>query len=79
MKEKDIVQDYYDKLILVVNKMRLIGEHLPDSKIAEKLLKCVSLPERFEAKLSSLIDLEYISELALFELINSLPAKNKAE
>lgn len=32
MKEKDIIQDYYDKLMVVMNKMRLTGEDLPDAK-----------------------------------------------
>lgn len=44
MKEKDTIQDYYDKFMNVVNKIRLMGEDLPDSKIIEKLF--VSFPER---------------------------------
>ncbi|KAL8158405.1 hypothetical protein AgCh_002913 [Apium graveolens] len=43
MKEKDTLQDYYDNLMGVVNKMRLMREYVLDRKIVEKLF--VSLPE----------------------------------
>ncbi|XP_074374825.1 uncharacterized protein LOC141715250 [Apium graveolens] len=75
MKEKDTIQDYYDNLMGVVNKMRLMREDVPDSKIVEKLF--VSLPERFESKLSSLEVSKDISELSLSELINSLQAQEQ--
>ncbi|XP_074356313.1 uncharacterized protein LOC141696015 [Apium graveolens] len=75
MKEKDTIQDYYDNLMGVINKMRLMGEDVPDSKIVEKLF--VSLPERFESKLSSLEDSKDISELSLSKLINSLQAQEQ--
>ncbi|XP_074373697.1 uncharacterized protein LOC141714052 [Apium graveolens] len=75
MKEKDTIQDYYDNLMGVINKMRLMEEDVPDSKIVEKLF--VSLPERFESKLSSLEDSKDISELSLSELINSLQAQEQ--
>ncbi|XP_065854644.1 uncharacterized protein [Euphorbia lathyris] len=63
------------QLMAVVNKIRLMGEDLPDSKVVEKLF--VSLPERFEAKLSSLEDSRDISQLSLSELINSLQAQEQ--
>ncbi|KAL8155814.1 hypothetical protein AgCh_001014 [Apium graveolens] len=75
MKEKDTIQDYYDNLMGVFNKMRLMGEDVSDSKIVEKLF--VSLPERFESKFSSLEDSKDISELSLSELINSLQAQEQ--
>lgn len=54
MKDKENIKEYSDRLLNVVNKIRLIGEQLPDSRVVEKVL--VSLPERFEAKIFSLED-----------------------
>lgn len=38
MKEKETIQEYYDKLMGVVNKIRVLGEDLPGTRIMEKLL-----------------------------------------
>lgn len=54
MKDTENIKEYCDRLLNVVNKIRLIGEQLPDSRVVEKIL--VSLPERFQAKISSLED-----------------------
>lgn len=70
MKEKEIIQKYYDRLTIVVKKIRLLGEELRDSRVLEKVF--VSLPEWFEAKISSLEDSRDISQVTLLELINVL-------
>lgn len=75
MKEKETIQGYADRLMAVVNKIRLLGEELSDSRIVEKMF--ISLPERFEAKLSSLEDSKDINEISLSELINALQAQEK--
>ena len=51
MKESESLKEYNDRLMKIVSKIRLLGEELPQSKIVEKVL--VSLPERFESKISS--------------------------
>ncbi|KAJ8751151.1 hypothetical protein K2173_016332 [Erythroxylum novogranatense] len=73
MKETESIEDYSDRLLTVVNKIRLAGEELPDSRIVQKVL--VSLPERFEAKISSLEDSRNISQISLSELMNALKAQ----
>ena len=73
MNERESVQQYSDRLMTLVNKIRLLGEDLPDSKVVEKML--ISLPEKFEAKISSLEDSRDIDELTLSELINALQAQ----
>jgi len=45
MKETETIKEYFDRLSIVVNKIRLLREDLPDSRIVEKVL--VSLTERF--------------------------------
>lgn len=56
--------------MMVVNKIKLLEEILPDSRIVEKSF--ISLPEIFEEKLLSLEVFRDISELILLELINTL-------
>lgn len=63
--------EYADKLFEVVNKLRLIGEQMSDSRVVdsrvvEKLL--VTLPERFEAKISALEESKDLSTITLAEL-----------
>jgi len=42
MKETETIKEYFDRLLIVVNKIRLLHEDLPDRRIVEKVL--VSLP-----------------------------------
>ncbi|KAL4354255.1 hypothetical protein GQ457_06G039790 [Hibiscus cannabinus] len=72
MKESESVKEYADRLMKIVNQIRLFGEDLPEKRVVEKVL--VSLPEKFEAKISSLEDSKDISQLSLAELVNSLQA-----
>ncbi|XP_057984522.1 uncharacterized protein LOC131169324 [Hevea brasiliensis] len=72
MKETENVKEYSDKVIKVVNQIRVLGEDLPDKRVVEKIL--VSLPERFEAKISSLKDSKDVYQISLAELVNALQA-----
>ncbi|XP_021279444.1 uncharacterized protein LOC110413046 [Herrania umbratica] len=44
MKESQMVQEFIDAVMKVVNQIRLLGETLSDAKVVEKVL--ISLPER---------------------------------
>jgi len=70
MKEAETIKEYFDRLLAVVNKIRLLREDLPDRRIVEKVL--VNLPERFEAKISSLEDSRDLTMISLTKLMNSL-------
>ncbi|XP_040955994.1 uncharacterized protein [Gossypium hirsutum] len=72
MKESEIVKVNSNRLMNVVNQIRLHGEELLDKRIVEKVL--VSVPERFESKISSLEDSKDISKLTLIEVVNALQA-----
>jgi len=52
MKQNETIKEYFDRILMVVNKIRLLQEDLPDKRVVEKVL--VSLSDRFEAKISSL-------------------------
>ncbi|XP_031258912.1 uncharacterized protein LOC116117020 [Pistacia vera] len=73
MQETENVKEYVDRLMNVVNKIKLLGEELTNQRIVEKVL--VSLPERFEAKISSLEDSKDLSQISLAELVHSLQAQ----
>ncbi|XP_031249933.1 uncharacterized protein LOC116107777 [Pistacia vera] len=59
----------------VVNKIKLLGEELTDKRIIEKVL--VSLPERFETKISSLKDSKDLFHISLVELVHALHAQEQ--
>ncbi|XP_022717694.1 uncharacterized protein LOC111276161 [Durio zibethinus] len=48
MKESENLKEYNDRLMKIVNKIRLLGEELSDKRIVEKVL--VSSPESLRAK-----------------------------
>ena len=75
MEESETVKEYADRLMAVVNKIRLLGEELSDARVVEKVL--VSLPEKFESKISSLEDSKDLSQISLSELVNALQAQEQ--
>jgi hypothetical protein len=52
MKELETIKDYFDRLLDIVNKVRLLGTNFSDSRIVQKIL--VTVPEKFEATISSI-------------------------
>ena len=52
MQEDETISKYADRISLIVNNIRPLGEEFTDKRIMEKAL--VTLPERFESKISSL-------------------------
>jgi len=75
MKETETIKEYLDRLLIVVNKICLLREVLLDRIIIKKVL--VSLPERFEAKISSLEDSRDLTKISLTELMNSLQTQEQ--
>ena len=75
MKDSENIKEYWNRLLTVVNKIRLIGEQFTDQMVVQKVL--VSLPEKFEAKISSLEDSRDLSEITLDELFNALQAQEQ--
>ncbi|KAM3323876.1 hypothetical protein P3S67_005027 [Capsicum chacoense] len=75
MKDSETIEKFSNKLMKVVNQIRLMREELTDSRIVEKVL--VSLPELFEAKISSLEDLKDLTKLSPSELVHALQAQEQ--
>ncbi|GKV30445.1 hypothetical protein SLEP1_g39253 [Rubroshorea leprosula] len=73
MNESETVKELLDRIMKIVNRIRLLGdEELSNKRVVEKVL--VSLPKKFEHKISSLEDSKDLSKIPLTKLINSLQA-----
>ena len=63
MKELETIKDYSDRLLDIVNKEMLLGTDFSDSRIVQKIL--VTIPEKFEATISSLENSKDVSSITL--------------
>lgn len=61
MKDNETIKEYTDKFMEVINNTGLHGEKLSDQKVVERVL--VSLPKRFESKISSLENSKDLSKI----------------
>ena len=75
MKDNETIKVYADRLMEVVDKIRLHGEELSDQRVVEKVL--VSLPERFESKISSPEDSKDLLQVSLSELVHAFQAQGQ--
>ena len=75
MKVAETIKEYSNKLLGVVNKVRLHGKEFSDERIVEKII--VSVPERYESKISSLEETKDLSSISLVELVNALQAQEQ--
>ena len=75
MKESETIKDYSDRLLDIVNKVRLLGTDFSNSRIVQKIL--VTVPEKFEATISSIENSKDVSSITLAELLNALQAQEQ--
>jgi len=75
MKDYETIQDYSDKLLNIANNVRLLGSEFFDSRIVEKVL--VTVPERYEATITTLENTKDFSKISLAELLNALKAQEQ--
>ena len=69
MKESETIKEYSDRLLNIVNRVRLLGTEFSDFKIVEKIL--VIVPERYEASITTLENTRDLSKITLAELLNA--------
>ncbi|GKV40316.1 hypothetical protein SLEP1_g47976 [Rubroshorea leprosula] len=72
MQESETVHQYTNKLMDVVNRIRLHGEEFPDRRVVEKII--VSVLDKFESKISAIKESCDLKELTITELISKLQA-----
>ncbi|GLT95077.1 hypothetical protein SLE2022_127820 [Rubroshorea leprosula] len=70
MKETDTIHQYSNRLMDVVNQIRLHGEDFPDQRVVEKMI--VSLLEKFKPKISVIEESCDLKALTVYELISKL-------
>jgi hypothetical protein len=75
MNESETIKDYSDKLLHIVNKVRLLGTDFSNSRVVQKIL--VTVPEKFEATISSIENSKDVSSITLAELLNALQAQEQ--
>ncbi|XP_052486407.1 uncharacterized protein LOC128041111 [Gossypium raimondii] len=75
MKDSETIKQYADRIMATVNNIRLLGEEFSDQRVVEKVI--TTLPEKYEAKISSLEDSRDLSTIPLTELINALYAQEQ--
>ncbi|GKV20591.1 hypothetical protein SLEP1_g30690 [Rubroshorea leprosula] len=72
MQETETVHQYTNKLMDVVNRIRLHGKEFPNRRVVEKII--VSVPDKFESKISAIEESCDLKELTIIELISKLQA-----
>lgn len=75
MKETETIKEYSDRLLSIANRVRLLGSSLADSRIVEKIL--VTVPERFEATITTFENTKDLSNITLAELLSALQAQEQ--
>ncbi|XP_017976517.1 PREDICTED: uncharacterized protein LOC108662012 [Theobroma cacao] len=72
MRDTENVKDYINKIMRVVNQVRLLGENLSESRVVQKVL--VSLSKKIESTITSLEGSKDLSTLTLIDVVNALQA-----
>ncbi|KAL4376396.1 hypothetical protein GQ457_02G039420 [Hibiscus cannabinus] len=75
MNDDELIKDFSNRLMDVVNKIRLYGENLPDAKVVEKVM--ISVPQRFEEKNSAIEESCDMTSLTIADLVSKLEAQEQ--
>ncbi|XP_027929810.1 uncharacterized protein LOC114186017 [Vigna unguiculata] len=75
MKESETIKEYANKLLGIANKIRLLGSKFSDSRIVQKIL--VTVPEKFEASITTLENTKDLSNITLVELLSAMQAQEQ--
>lgn len=77
MKDSYFVRDYTTKVMTIVNQIRLAGEDFPNQRVVEKIM--VSVPNKFESKISAIEESSKLTTLSIAELISKLQAHEQRD
>jgi len=75
MKKTESIKEYSDRLLNIASRVRLLGSSIPESRIVQKIL--VTIPEKFEATITSLENTKDMSKITLSEILNALQAQEQ--
>ena len=75
MQKGEIITNYFDRIFVIVNRIRLFGVDIKDNRIVEKFH--VTISERFHSKISLLEESKDISTISIVELISLVQAQEQ--
>jgi hypothetical protein len=75
MKESDTIKEYSDRLLGIVNRVRLLGKSFTNSRIVEKIL--VTVPKKYEASITILENTKDLSNITLAKRLNALQVQEQ--
>ena len=75
MKESGTIKEYSNRLLGIVNKIRLLEKSFTDSTIVEKIL--VTVPKKYEASITILENTKDLSKITLAERLNALQVQEQ--
>ncbi|XP_040942320.1 uncharacterized protein [Gossypium hirsutum] len=75
IEEIETINECSDRLLNIANKVRLLGSSLENSRIVEKIL--VTVPERFEATITTLENTKDMLKITLAKLLSALQAQEQ--
>ncbi|KAI3734276.1 hypothetical protein L6452_13741 [Arctium lappa] len=70
MKETELIEEYYNRVILLLNQMRLNGETIEDRRVIEKIMR--SLTKKFEYIVVAIEEYKDLSTMSLENLLGTL-------
>lgn len=70
MKDSEKMNDYFSRVMEIVNQIRIYGDSISDEKIVQKVL--ISLPSKYDASIAAIEESKDLSTLSLVELMGSL-------
>ncbi|WRX22864.1 Reverse transcriptase [Theobroma cacao] len=70
MEDDENIKDFSGKMMGLVNQLRMLGREMTEEKLVSKMP--ISLPEKYESKVSSLEDSKGLEQLTLKEFVNAL-------
>lgn len=72
MKGNESIQEFFSRISVTINNMRIFGEEISDQKIVEKILR--SLPPKFDHVVTAIEESKDLTTYSLNELMGSLLA-----
>ena len=75
IKESKTIKEYSNKLLGIVNKVRLLGKSLTDSTIVEKIL--VTISKKYKASIPTFENTKDLSKITLVERLNALQVQEQ--
>ena len=75
MKESETIKEYSNKLLAIVNKVKLLGITSTNSENVEKIL--VTVPERYEELITTLENIKDLSKITVEDLWHALQAQEQ--